>query len=95
MKEREFIVCSAILTTEQGKEILNGAEFLTGLRHHSIFRTFNNPPDYILADRNPRSQGFMTSMGRWVDRKEAAEIARRERQVREDHSGILFSEDLY
>lgn len=94
--EVEYIVCSAILTSDLGKEILGGAEFVTGHRHFNIFRTFNTSPDNVLVKRDPHSQGFMTSKGRFVGRKEGLEIAIRSSQVSQDHShSLLFSEDLY
>jgi len=42
-------------------------------------------------------QGFLTSKGRFVDRKEAWKIAREADQIDEDggHAKELFSEDLY
>ena len=94
--EIEYIVCSAILTSDLGKERLGGVEFVTGHRHFNIFRAFNNPPDNILVKRDPHSQGFMTSKGRFVGREEGLEIAKQSGQVPQNHQHrLLFSEDLY
>lgn len=41
-----------------------------------------------------RHQGFLTSLGRFVDRQEGMTIARRAGQTDSEKSG-LFSEDLY
>jgi hypothetical protein len=41
-----------------------------------------------------RHQGFLTSLGRYVDREEAMVIARAAKQTKSDRT-ILFSEDLY
>jgi hypothetical protein len=40
-------------------------------------------------------QGFMTTHGRFVDRKEALKIAIAAGQVKNSKHNILFSEDLY
>ena len=95
-KEKEFIVCAAILTTDLGKELLNGAEFVTGYRHHTIFKTFNTFPDRLLVDRSPKSQGFMTSRGRFVGREDGLRIAVESGKLNIDPDRkLLYSEDLY
>jgi hypothetical protein len=53
-------------------------------------RTVTHAPDG--AGRHV--QGFLTSKNRFVDRKEAAQIAFDMAQTK-DHKKILFSEDLY
>lgn len=40
-------------------------------------------------------QGFMTSMGRFVNRKEAAEIAYNCGQITDEKKVSLFSEDIF
>lgn len=95
----EFIVCSAILTNERGKEVLGGVEFVTGYRHHDIFRAFNYGSESLIQ-RGPMAQGFMTSTGRFVSREEALEIYRKDPRCSDlirgrISGGELFSEDLY
>ena len=50
-------------------------------------------------DKHETTQGFITSYGRFVDRKEAMEIALKCGQVREEYLGNkrigLFSEDIF
>ena len=58
-----------------------------GMRHHDIFHRF---PE----EMNEREQGFYTSKGRYVDRKEGAEIAYAAGQI-DSPVDKLFSEDLY
>lgn len=62
-----------------------------GFRHHDIWMRFPNE----LSD-DPNDQGFFTSNGRFVNRKEAFEIAKKANQIsRDDEYNILVSEDLY
>ena len=54
----------------------------------------------IAIDKNPEAQGFVTSEGRYVKRREAYQIASNSGQIRENpgirnESKILFSEDLW
>lgn len=53
-------------------------------------RTVTNAPDGV----GNHIQGFLTSKNRFVDRKEAAQIAFDMGQTK-DHKKLLFSEDLY
>ena len=72
----------------------NIVEIEIGYRHHDIFQRFKED-----VSRHPQDQGFYTSKGRFVNRKEALEIAIKAQQVKEDECGNtrigLFSEDLY
>lgn len=96
MYDGEFIVCSAILTTELGKSQLGGAEFVTGLRHSNIFQNYRRYSSSPLCQRGPEAQGFMTSKGRFVDRKEALEIFKASNpDVLLENRTYLLSEDLY
>lgn len=62
-----------------------------GYRHHDIWMRF---PNELSAE--PEDQGFYTSKGRYVDRKEALEVAILANQLpRYDGPRILISEDLY
>lgn len=64
-------------------------------RHHDVVRMMNEK--HGLGPGALRHQGFVTSAGRFVDRKEANLIARAADQIKvktaPDH--ILFSEDLW
>lgn len=94
---KEFILCSAIKrkTPKQvehqpyyDNDILN---IELGYRHHDIFVRFI---EEISLD--PKDQGFYTSRGRFVNRQEAAIIAKAAGQVPQTFKNKkLFSEDLY
>lgn len=82
--EPETVTCAAIRV---------GDQIFYGKRHSDcIFlanRINGEPP-------RERIEGFLTDMGRFVDREEAMDIAIKAKQVSRDHSGTrLFSEDLY
>ncbi len=64
----------------------------TGRRHAQIMREIWNvsPNRYISQDE----EGFVTDSGRFVDRKEAAEIAFRSGQIPQKKEK-LFSEDVW
>lgn len=47
------------------------------------------------VSRNPDDQGFYTSHGRFVDRREAYKIAFEAGQITEKFDRLLISEDLY
>ena len=102
----ERIVCSACQvfvderdgTNEDGSEIIHE---VYGLRHYDQFmrkqiRELEKQYNYALLDWE---QGFLTNKGRFVDRKEAMEIAKAQNQVirlsGSPNIDILFSEDLY
>lgn len=102
----ERIVCSACQvfvderdgTNEDGSEIIHE---VYGLRHYDQFmrkqiKELEKQYNYALLDWE---QGFLTNKGRFVDRKEAMEIAKAQNQVirlsGSPNSNILFSEDLY
>lgn len=89
MKER--IICAAIHNPDE-KDIAGKPLIYCGLRHANILWQSK------LVSRNPHHQGFLTSNGRFVDRKEGLKIALENNQVI-DISQIrgdnLYSEDLY
>ena len=72
--KQEYILCAAIKRIEPRQlnlyynNDINNIEI--GYRHHDIIRRFQHE-----ISRNPNDQGFFTSKGRFVDRKEAAHIA--------------------
>lgn len=99
MNKEEYILCAAIkrLTTKDcTKHYYNNDIYNIeiGYRHCDIFGRFKEE-----VSRHPQDQGFYTSKGRFVDRKEALEIAIKSQQVKEEecHNTTigLFSEDLY
>lgn len=63
-------------------------------RHHTLLRHFSElRPD---LNPGPRGQGFLTSTGRYVGRREGAEIAIAAGQIDKlDAPPNLFSEDLW
>lgn len=80
----------------------------TGWRHPDCFVTLNAWASYLSKERRAeigkeqfagRNQGFLTSRGRFVDRREAFEIALKAKQIPEewdeDTPKTLISEDLY
>lgn len=96
--KKEYILCAAIKRVEArdcrpyypGQNDICGIEI--GYRHHDIYQRFN---DRSLSKKLD-DQGFYTSKGRFVDRKEAMNIAVECGQVDERLKGRdLFSEDLY
>lgn len=95
---KEYILCAAIKRKEKKQTPLGNPyhegtndilEIELGYRHHDIWHRFPGE-----LQNSPKAQGFYTSKGRFVDRKEAANIARNSGQLK-DNSVILFSEDLY
>lgn len=102
----ERIVCSACQvfvdtrdgTNEDGSEIIHT---VYGLRHYDSFmnkqiKELEKMYKHALLNWE---QGFLTNKGRFVNRKEAMEIAKAQNQVirlsGSPNSDILFSEDLY
>ena len=60
-----------------------------GRRHNDILARFGK------SHLDVTKQGFYTSYGRFVDRKEALQIAKDAGQVEETDFNQLYSEDLY
>ena len=97
----EWILCAATKRIEPRKVVSNPYHAGTndilnvelGYRHHDIFRRFNVEDDNTV-DTGMYAQGFFTSKGRWVNRKEAAEIAYKAGQT-DEPIRMLTSEDLY
>lgn len=99
MENKEYILCAAIkrITTKDCvKHYYNNDiyDIEIGYRHCDIFGRFKEE-----VSRKSFDQGFYTSKGRFVDRKEAMQIAIECGQVLEKNlhnpSIGLFSEDLY
>lgn len=107
----EYILCAAIKRIEprQDTTMYHNNDICNieiGYRHHDIIRRFHGE-----VSRYPEDQGFYTSKGRFVGRKEAMVIAMAAGQVRNTYYGRkplmeayndgdllvkdLYSEDLY
>jgi hypothetical protein len=94
----EYILCAAIWYDDKKKrehqpENIETGIVVCGLRHCNAFVILYEiaEPDY---NKQKVTQGFLTSKGRFVDRKEAAKIAYAVKQIKRQTPG-LFSEDLY
>ncbi len=104
---KEYILCAAVRRKERkecprgGKPYKDGINDILdielGFRHHDIYQRF-----FKELSTKPVDQGFYTSHGRYVNRKEGMKIAyecgqvSKERAFRKDGNfGDLFSEDLY
>lgn len=93
---KEYILCAAVKRIKErdcyhhyNNNDLYQIEL--GYRHCDIYSRFLGE-----MSRSPNDQGFYTSKGRFVDRKEAMIIAKEAGQVNVDNNSInLFSEDLY
>lgn len=99
IREEEYILCAAnwykypMGSDHQPVNIEYGF-VVCGRRHHNIFMITSICDESILERNKLCEQGFLTSKDRWVDRKEAGEIAFKAGQTTELRK-ILFSEDLY
>jgi len=105
----EFIVCSAIHFDDKQKHVhqpfnIETGFIICGLRHHNCYATlsiFDTEKEiYLNVDSGRKGQGFLTSKNRFVGRKEAFQIAKRQNQIYhhlhdETNENELVSEDLY
>ena len=90
-KDCERILCAAIQIrkSKDGEPIVIG-----GYRHCDCFRTASKLGYMAYIDQD--EQGFITSKGRFVDRKEAKQIAKQANQlIRLTDFKHLISEDIY
>lgn len=112
--EKEFILCAAIFIKDnqshdqQPINISNGF-VITGRRHHNCYQTIKDLGYDInkymeslgLTDAEWREhQGFITSLDRYVNRREAYIIAKANQQIiygltASEQEGVLISENLY
>jgi hypothetical protein len=61
--------------------------------HHILLEIYHETGDIV---RDPALQGFITTTGRFVTRKEAAQIVVESGQIKEPKwPPVLFSEDLW
>ena len=100
--KNEYILCAAIKRKEpktcepywEGTNDICNIEI--GYRHHDIFQRFEGE-----VSNKPLDQGFYTSSGRFVDRKEAMKVAFEAGQVTAEKALMngkfcnLYSVDLY
>ena len=87
----EKIVCAAIHNPDD-LDMAGEPLIYCGLRHHNILWQGKH------VSRNPHHQGFLTSRGRFVNRKEGLLIALDNNQIidkSEIRGDNLYSEDLY
>lgn len=87
----EYILCAAIYNP--GETDMGGHPLIyCGFRHHNILWQSTE------VSRKIGHQGFLTSTGRFVNRKEAFNIAETANQLNDRNrfnNRTLFSEDLY
>lgn len=96
MEQKEIILCAAIMFRDT---------MICGHRHGDCYVILKNLlSKYISIDNLPdrEEQGFLTSFGRYVDRKEAWKIAKANNQIQfgggasnDNEDTILISENLY
>lgn len=92
----EYILCAAIYVDDgeyhSGQEQNGTGRVYAGYRHHYIFSLISREDKLKYKPK----QGFLISKGRFIDRREAADIARKSGQAELSYSSdILYSEDLY
>lgn len=69
---------------------------IEGHRHHDCLAQMHSIMNLSVYERRGHVQGFITSDGFFVNRREAMEIAIKSHQVSEKYKGMeLYSEDLY
>lgn len=101
----EYITTSAVWYKELKSKIpilndiylpknLNQGIVFCGFRHHQCIYTACAMTGLKQHESGENIQGFLTSLNRFVDRKEAAGIAFKARQIKEKKDK-LFSEDIY
>lgn len=95
MEQKEYILCSAI--------IYDGT-IISGRRHSNCYEVLHAFIDSIPEEEYPGrdAQGFLTSTGRYVDRKEGWKIADENNQIKfgrevsdKGEESELISENLY
>lgn len=111
---KEFILCAAIwindgLKYDEQPVNIDSGFVICGRRHNNCYKTIailkGNVNTYLrnlnLSDEDYRKQpGFITSLDRFVNRKEGWEIAKLNNQIQFGNSDnnddeILISENLY
>lgn len=102
--KKEYIICAAIwfkdeLKHEEQPKNINTGIVVCGRRHHNCYITAyeigDNKRIKDCHETNAKAiQGFLTSNNKFVDRKEAGDIAFLNGQI-DSRTNCLFSEDLY
>ena len=116
MKGKEFILCAAIWINDRQEydgqpDNIEQGYVICGRRHHNCYETLDvfteGYNEYLkglnLSDEDyKKQQGFVTSLDRYVDRKEAWVIAKENNQIvigleasDQGDDSILISENLY
>ena len=99
---KEYILCAAVLFKDgkyhehQPINIDTGI-VICGHRHHNCLFTawaLKKGLTSLSEARNKNVQGFLTSTNKFINRKEAGEIAFKAKQIA-NPTDCLFSEDLY
>lgn len=99
--KKEEIICAAVWF-DDGKKYehqpinIELGFVVCGRRHHNCFMTASilRGEDWKVSDYGKNVQGFITSEDRFLNRKDAAEVAYAAGQAFKK-DGCLFSEDLY
>jgi hypothetical protein len=87
----EYILCAAICNPDE-KDLAGDPLIYCGHRHHTILRQGSH------VSQKLQHQGFLTSTGRFVNRREAFSVAAEAGQLKKIARNPiigLFSEDLY
>ena len=102
--KREYILCAAIWYNDGKERIHLPRNIKTGIvvdgwRHGNCIMILSEMypnRDYIINNKTGKTtiQGFLTSEGMFVNRKDAGEIAFKAGQI-DKETDCLFSEDLY
>ena len=98
---KEYIICAAIWINNETQYVhqpnnISSGYVVCGQRHHNCFMTVSiiRGEDIKKSDYGHVIQGFLTSDNRFLNRKEAGELAFNAGQI-ETETDCLFSEDLY
>ena len=107
---KEKIICSAIHYDDgnyyMGQDVykISSGFVIGGFRHQNIISVvatnnyYEHPEMHLIQKKNgvkyKTIQGFITSLGRFVDREEGAEVAFKAKQTSKKLK-TLFSEDIY
>jgi hypothetical protein len=98
---QERIICAAIWYKNLKDAIhrpvnLESGVCVSGLNHAQCIHITNSLLGTKLFEQGEHIQGFLTSLNRFVDRKEGLKIAIEQNQIIFKHGSenILFSEDL-
>lgn len=97
---KEYILCAAIHFDYNGEKTLHCCKnvdsgiVVCGRRHHNVF-TLLHQLGLKRKDFGKETQGFITSHDRFLNRKEARDLAIENGQIETAEYSQLYSEDLY